>query len=56
MDCPKCKRPINEGNSPNVEECHEEDGEACEAYVAGKLYGWNAALAHVQNILCDDGK
>lgn len=23
--CPRCHRPINEGNSPNVEECHAGD-------------------------------
>lgn len=49
--CPKCRRPVNEGNSPNVEECHEEDGEACEAYVAG----WNARKAYTRH-LEDDGK
>lgn len=32
--CPKCQRPINEGNSPNAEECHETDDDdgVCEAY------------------------
>lgn len=35
MNCPKCLRPINEGNSPNAEECHETDDDegVCEAYV-----------------------
>jgi len=33
-NCPKCHRPVNEGNSPNGAECHETDGEdgVCEAY------------------------
>jgi len=32
--CPKCKRPRNEGNSPNAEECGETDDDegVCEAY------------------------
>lgn len=34
MNCPKCHRPVNEGNSPNAAECHETDGDdgVCEAY------------------------
>jgi hypothetical protein len=32
--CPKCKRPMNQGNSPNAEECNETDDDegVCEAY------------------------
>ncbi len=32
--CPKCQRPINEGNSPNAFECHQTDDDegVCEAY------------------------
>ena len=32
--CPKCKRPINDGNSPNEFECTEPDDDegVCEAY------------------------
>lgn len=34
MNCPKCLRPFNEGNSPNAEECNQEDDEEglCAAY------------------------
>ena len=34
MTCPKCHRPVNEGNSPNSAECHETDDDEglCEAY------------------------
>ena len=33
-DCPKCHRPLNEGNSPNSDECTETDDDegVCEAY------------------------
>ncbi len=32
--CPKCHRPVNEGNSPNAAECHgpDDDEGVCEAY------------------------
>lgn len=36
MKCPKCFRQMNEGNSPNIQECTETDGEACEAFCAGR--------------------
>lgn len=39
MICPTCGRPFNEGNSPNVYECTEQDEEACEAFAAGKRIG-----------------
>jgi len=33
-DCPKCKRPFNDGNSPNAAECNgtDDDEGVCEAY------------------------
>jgi len=39
-DCPKCKRPFSEGNSPNAYECNgtDDDEGLCEAYAK------NAAL------------
>lgn len=35
--CPTCLRPLNDGNSPNVDECTEPDEEACQAFRAGFL-------------------
>lgn len=37
--CPKCHRPINEGNSPNLEECHAgdyDDDQQCE--LSSRIY------------------
>lgn len=57
--CPKCHRPMNEGNSPNSSECTETDDEegVCEAYAklascAGAAEaGWLATVAAVDAAL-----
>lgn len=54
MKCPKCGRPVNEGNSPNKYECTETDDEngVCEAYAEiAILKKKNAALKKKNSIL-----
>lgn len=47
--CPDCFRPLNEGNSPNLEECHDNgdpnsDVTCCQAFRAGIEF----ALKHLE--------
>lgn len=56
-NCPKCHRPLNEGNSPNFEECHggdlDDDGQ-CE--LSAIIYGLRADLetskVEIVRLLC----
>lgn len=49
MKCPKCHRPMNEGNSPNSAECHGPDDEEglCESY--SKIYELQMELNRIKD-------
>ncbi len=53
--CPKCRRPFNEGNSPNAEECNgpDDDEGLCEAYA--KVYELRVALYNLLHSSVDGG-
>ena len=53
--CPKCHRPLNEGNSPNLEECHAgDDDEDRQCELSAKIWRLKEALIDIRdNYDCD---
>ena len=55
MNCPRCFRPLNEGNSPNLEECHAgDDDEDCQCELSAKIHrlkgSLNAAIGSTREV------
>lgn len=53
--CPKCHRQINEGNSPNLEECHAEidDDEDCQCELSSQIHALKADKARLEPLLAE---
>lgn len=50
--CPRCHRPLNEGNSPNLEECHagdSDDDQQCE--LSAKIWRLKSHLNHAADTI-----